>query len=73
PLAHVRPRFAADRLQADMEQVLQRLGTIERQVEGTESGKRYIMRVMPYRTVDNVIAGVVVTFVDITQIAQAEE
>ncbi|TJV11496.1 MAG: PAS domain S-box protein, partial [Mesorhizobium sp.] len=73
PLAHVRPRFAADRLQADMEQVLQRLGTIERQVEVIESAKRYIMRVMPYRTVDNVIAGVVVTFVDITQIAQAEE
>ncbi|TGS19208.1 PAS domain S-box protein [Mesorhizobium sp. M2E.F.Ca.ET.209.01.1.1] len=73
PLAHVRPRFPADGLQADMEQVLLRLGTIERQVEGTDSGRRYIMRVLPYRTVDNVIAGVVVTFVDVTQIARAEE
>ncbi|AZO53749.1 MULTISPECIES: CheR family methyltransferase [unclassified Mesorhizobium] len=73
PLAHVRPRFPADGLQADMEQVLHRLGTIERQVEGAESGRRYIMRVLPYRTVDNVIAGVVVTFVDVTQIAKAEE
>ncbi|RWG79697.1 CheR family methyltransferase [Mesorhizobium sp.] len=72
PLAHVRPRFSADGLQADMEQVLRRLGTIERQVEGTESGRRFIMRVMPYRTLDNVIAGVVVTFVDVTQMAQAE-
>ncbi|MEW6630022.1 MAG: PAS domain-containing protein, partial [Pseudomonadota bacterium] len=26
PLAHVRPRFPADGLQSDMEQVLQRLG-----------------------------------------------
>jgi two-component system CheB/CheR fusion protein len=73
PLAHVRPRFPADGLQTDMEQVLQRLGTIERQVAGTDSGRRYIMRVLPYRTVDNVIAGVVVTFVDVTQIARAEE
>ncbi|RWM15508.1 MAG: PAS domain S-box protein [Mesorhizobium sp.] len=73
PLAHVRPRFPADGLQADMEQVLLRLGTIERQIEGTDNGRRYIMRVLPYRTVDNVIAGVVVTFVDITQIARAEE
>ncbi|WP_198541024.1 CheR family methyltransferase [Mesorhizobium sp. LCM 4577] len=73
PLAHVRPRFPADGLQADMEQVLQRLGTIERQVAGTDNGRRYIMRVLPYRTVDNVIAGVVVTFVDVTQIARAEE
>ncbi|RWE35816.1 PAS domain-containing protein, partial [Mesorhizobium sp.] len=73
PLAHVRPRFPADGLQTDMEQVLRRLGTIERQIEGAESGRRYIMRVLPYRTVDNVIAGVVVTFVDVTQIARAEE
>ncbi|TIL62028.1 MAG: methyltransferase, partial [Mesorhizobium sp.] len=72
PLAHVRPRFAADGLQADIEQVLRRLGTIERQIEGAEGSRRYIMRVLPYRTVDNVIAGVVVTFVDVTQIAQAE-
>ncbi|TGT49072.1 PAS domain-containing protein [Mesorhizobium sp. M4B.F.Ca.ET.169.01.1.1] len=73
PLAHVRPRFLADGLQSDIEQVLQKLGTIERQVEGIDNGRRYIMRVMPYRTVDNVIAGVVVTFVDVTQIARAEE
>ncbi|TGQ67417.1 PAS domain-containing protein [Mesorhizobium sp. M00.F.Ca.ET.186.01.1.1] len=73
PLAHVRPRFAADSLQADIEQVLQRLGTIEREVSSIESSTRYIMRVLPYRTVDNVIAGVVVTFVDITKMARAEE
>ncbi|KUM25080.1 hypothetical protein AU467_27280 [Mesorhizobium loti] len=73
PLAHVRPRFAADGLHADLEQVLRRLGTVERQVEGVDNGLHYIMRVMPYRTVDNVIAGVVVTFGDVTQIARAEE
>ncbi|MFB9344452.1 CheR family methyltransferase [Aminobacter aganoensis] len=73
PLAHVRPRFAADNLQVDLEQVLQRLGTIERQIDNAENDRRYIMRVLPYRTVDNVIAGVVVTFVDVTQIARAEE
>jgi two-component system CheB/CheR fusion protein len=73
PLAHVRPRFAADNLQADLEQVLQRLATIERQIEDAENGRRYAMRVLPYRTVENVIAGVVVTFIDVTQIMRAEE
>ncbi|MDX8481699.1 CheR family methyltransferase [Mesorhizobium sp. VK24D] len=73
PLAHVRPRFPADGLQADVELVLHKLGSIERQIDGADNGRRYIMRVLPYRTVDNVIAGVVVTFVDITQTAQAEE
>jgi two-component system CheB/CheR fusion protein len=73
PLAHVRPRFSADNLQSDIEQVLRRLGTIERRVESYETDTRYMMRVLPYRTVDNVIAGVVVTFVDITKIASAEQ
>jgi two-component system, chemotaxis family, CheB/CheR fusion protein len=73
PLAHVRPRFAADGLQADMEQVLRRLSTVERRVESPESNARYVMRVLPYRTAEDVIAGVVVTFVDVTRISLAEE
>jgi len=32
-----------------------------------------MMRILPYRTVDNVIAGVVVTFIDVTKIMLAEE
>jgi len=73
PLAHVRPRFAADGLQSDIEQVLRRLGMVERQVQSAESDTLYIMRVLPYRTIDNVISGVVVTFVDVTKIARAEQ
>lgn len=73
PLAHVRPRFPADGLQTDMEQVLRRLATIEREVKGPEGDTRYVMRVLPYRTAEDVIAGVVVTFVDVTRITLAEE
>lgn len=72
PLAHVRSLFAADNLQSDIEQVLRRLGTIERKIQSSETDTHYMMRVLPYRTVDNVISGVVVTFVDITKIASAE-
>ncbi|MGN6303607.1 MAG: CheR family methyltransferase [Mesorhizobium sp.] len=73
PLSHVRARFEADTLQDDAEQVLRKLGTIERQIDETEDGSRYMMRILPYRTVENVIAGVVITFVDVTQITLAEE
>jgi two-component system CheB/CheR fusion protein len=73
PLSHVRTRFAWDGLQADAEQVLRKLGTIERPIDETEDGSRYIMRILPYRTVENVIAGVVITFVDVTQNRLAEE
>ncbi len=38
-----------------------------------EEGESYHVRLMPYRTLDNVIDGVVITFVDITGIKKSEE
>jgi PAS domain-containing protein len=38
----------------------------------TRDGRWYRVRIMPYRTQDNVIDGVVVTFIDITAIKQLE-
>jgi two-component system CheB/CheR fusion protein len=72
PISHVRARFQSDTVQEDAERVLRTLSTIERQVESSHNGAGYIMRMMPYRTVDNVIAGVVITFVDVTRITAAE-
>jgi two-component system CheB/CheR fusion protein len=72
PITHVRARFHADTVQDDAERVLRTLSTLERQIESSDSGARYVMRMLPYRTVDNVIAGVVLTFVDITRITAAE-
>ena len=46
-------------------EVLRTLTPIEREVRST-SGNYYVMRMRPYRTVEDRIEGVVVTFVDIT-------
>ena len=43
----------------------------EQQVS-TQDGRWYRVRIMPYRTQDNVIDGVVITFIDITAIKQLE-
>ncbi|MBN9559535.1 MAG: PAS domain-containing protein [Alphaproteobacteria bacterium] len=72
PIMHVRSRLEGDTLQADAERVLRTLTTIERPVTSAETGHRYMMRMLPYRTVDNVINGVVMTFTDITRISIAE-
>ena len=72
PITHVRARFQADTVQEDAERVLRTLATIERQIVSIDTGARYVMRMMPYRTVDNVIAGAVITFVDVTKISAAE-
>ena len=43
-----------------------RLASVERELDGSEPAARYIVRVLPYRSIDNFIAGVVMTFVDVT-------
>lgn len=52
--------------------VLDTLEPLEREVWADHDGACYTMRIFPYRTVDDVIEGVALTFVDITQIKQLE-
>lgn len=59
-------------LVSDINQVLQTLAARERQLTGA-AGQYFQMRILPYRTVNNVIDGVVLTFVDVTQLKQAEQ
>ena len=57
---------------ADLQGVLDTLIPKEVEVQ-TTVGQWYTLRMLPYRTVDNVIEGAVVTFVDITEMKQMRE
>ena len=70
-LLDITNKLTTDDLAADVEQVLDRLQTIEREVE-TRDGRWHLMRLLPYRTAEDRIDGVVVTFLDITQRRRAE-
>lgn len=59
-------------LVADTQQVLNTLIPKEVNVQ-TAEGKFFTMRILPYRTLDNVIEGVVITFVDITEVMRSRE
>jgi two-component system CheB/CheR fusion protein len=72
PITHIRAHFDADTVEKDAESVLRTSSSIERKVESRDNGACYVMRLMPYRTLDDVIAGVVIIFVDITKITTAE-
>jgi two-component system CheB/CheR fusion protein len=72
PLSHVRTRLRLDTVEEDAERVLRTLAAVEKQVVSDDGNSRYVMRILPYRTADNVIAGVVVTFLDVTRITAAE-
>ncbi len=58
-------------LQQDANEVLRSLAFIEKQV-ATKDGRWFKVRIMPYRTQDNVIDGVVITFADISNFKALE-
>ena len=60
-------------LAADLRHVLQTHATVERQAVHTRSGAQYLVRLLPHRAADERVAGVVVTFLDITATAVAEQ
>jgi two-component system, chemotaxis family, CheB/CheR fusion protein len=71
PLADLTP-LAADRdLLADARTVLTSLAPLGREIE-ISSGSWYVRRILPYRTQDNRVDGVVITFADISEIKAAE-
>jgi two-component system CheB/CheR fusion protein len=72
PLGHLTHNLAADNLITDVQNVLDDLQTKEREVS-TKDGRFYILRLLPYRTLDDKITGVVITFTDIQERKNAEE
>jgi two-component system CheB/CheR fusion protein len=55
-----------DTLTADLQQVLDTLQPVEVETRSRE-GRWYRLRIQPYRTLDNVIEGAVITFLEITE------
>ena len=56
----------------DAKEVLRTLVFIEKQIPG-KNGKWFSIRLMPYRTFDDRIDGLVITFIDISQLKRVEE
>jgi PAS domain-containing protein len=71
PLSDVVTGLDYPQLEDDAREVQRSLVFHEQQV-GTHDGRWYRARIMPYRTQDNVIDGVVMTFIDITVVKQLE-
>jgi two-component system CheB/CheR fusion protein len=71
PITHFASTLRHSTLAQDVQQVLDRLVTVEANIQTTE-GEWYAMRIMPYRTLDNYISGAVITFTDITDLKNLE-
>jgi len=72
PLSDVVTDLDYDELQQDAKEVLDTLKFIEKEI--TAQNERWFkVRIMPYRTLENVIDGVVITFIDISEAKKLEK
>jgi two-component system, chemotaxis family, CheB/CheR fusion protein len=72
PISDLTHRLGYSELLEDAESVLARLVPIEREMQD-DKGLWYLTRVLPYRSSDDHIGGVVITFVDIDRRKKAEQ
>ncbi len=71
PVAHIVSNLVGyDNLVSDTQSVLNSLALKEVEVQ-TKEGRWYAMRIQPYRTLNNVIEGAVISFVNISEMIEA--
>jgi len=72
PVDQIRSNFVDyDRMGLDIKNVLQSLVPKEQEVQ-TRTGEWYLLRIRPYRTLENVIEGAVITFTEISDMKKAQ-
>jgi two-component system, chemotaxis family, CheB/CheR fusion protein len=72
PIGSFAYKFSDDHFIEDCRKVLEKLTPLENEVRGDDD-RWFIRRILPYRTQDNRINGVVVRFIDVTERKQTEE
>jgi two-component system CheB/CheR fusion protein len=72
PVSHIVTKMRYQGLVEDAKGVLKTLAPREVEIQ-TEDDRWFLMRILPYRTIENMIDGVVITFVDTTQRREIEE
>jgi len=67
PITDIVSLLSYDKLREDVRNVQRTLSVIEHELDLKDESATYIMRMRPYRTMANVISGVVITFSNITE------
>jgi two-component system, chemotaxis family, CheB/CheR fusion protein len=73
PVTDITARFTDGDTVGEIREVVRTLQRKEIVVTRVDADSRYLMRILPYRTRQNVIDGVVITFIDITDLTRAQE
>ncbi|WP_127076032.1 CheR family methyltransferase [Rhodomicrobium lacus] len=73
PVIEIASRLSYHAIEADVRRALAALSVVEREVHMPDNGTTFLMRVRPYRTLNGVVDGVVITFVDIFEQKRHQE
>ena len=73
PITDLASRVPLPSFARDIQEVFRSQTILERRIGGSDESRQYLLRLAPYRDSNNRVDGVVVTFIDVTQITQAEK
>jgi two-component system, chemotaxis family, CheB/CheR fusion protein len=73
PITDLSSKLALPELEADIRAVVMEGAMQERQLIHSEDRSHYLMRVIPYKSAENRTDGVILTFIDVTTLTEAEE
>jgi two-component system CheB/CheR fusion protein len=73
PITDLSSKFALPGFADDIKRVLAEQRSIECRVQKADGSESYLVRLAPYRAAEQLVQGVVVTFVDVTSLIRAEQ
>jgi len=73
PVIEIASRLSYQAIEKDVRGALSALSVVEREVHTPDNGATFLMRIRPYRTLNGVVDGVVITFVDISEQKRHQE
>jgi two-component system CheB/CheR fusion protein len=72
PIHHINTKHIYDTFLDDIDHVMDTLQPVEHEIKA-KNNLWYLLRIIPFRTADNAIDGIIVTFVDITSLKESEK
>ena len=72
PIHHISLTHLYDNFVDDIQEVMENLQAIEKEIKD-ESNQWYLLRIIPFRTAENAVDGIIITFVNITNLKKSEK
>jgi two-component system CheB/CheR fusion protein len=73
PIKHISYNFDYDKFLDKVDDVIKDLQPIEKELQNRKGDISFLLKIQPYRTLENAVKGIVITFIDITALKLYED